>query len=933
MAIDERYQDNLVLKKDAFQNLLTGIKNYPIIDIDYVVEDEVDELHNDTVWPNYTGGMPCIKITYGDARTTKGNVIFKDANKGKIAAAKKEIVRLTSLQTEWERRKNRWIDAFNLNKEIYQSKTAQIEAMANTLNKMDLDRYNFLILAFNTLSYWSRFESNLNWSSYLWLTKNANGDYEIKPSTETITVTYPNIFDYKTWQTKNAKNEKVTIQCRFLSNEDPNYVQTSLIGLLKSIAIHVFNCKVEIVDGVEVITPIDTDYQDKADLYNTFIDFVSYYNQLVFLDGLNIAGIQDAFEEFAANYEDNVDDFRANANLRFGIPLDVLEYFDYTIYNPSYNYTTTVSMVKNKINDVLGTLKNYVANNMTACQDKIKEIDKNLTWLETLTRTENDWNTQLAMISNDDKKKVPTANTGKAAVFYETEYYSIADYNYFIDYWNDEILNAAKNVVGEDGEPHDRTMYGYKYVKVGSNITFDDTYFTNKSPWNVGKNKTAELLEKTDTADKQASGTYRITINGHVYEVPIKGFTETESNQDIFIKTTFNAANGTGNNINFQGNVTGAGNIVTNNGNIFASGGAVGAATYQALRGYYEGIGTNYGSTNTAGFWYDGSNNILRTWDISNDKNLAGFGTHTISLIAKTASGDKGYDDNAAQVGIQNNGGVLEVVGLPNNSGTFHGLKCSNLTTTAAANIGTNLTVGGNTNISGNLSIGSESNPKNLVINGRTLQISHIPNSISDTAHFWRGDATWNNTLTGNFILSSDAGATGNYQPTDANPSNTAGAVFRCSGSGWFGRNLTANKVFNAVFNDYAECRQTIDLEAGRVVVDNDDGSLSCATKRLQPGAQVISDTWGHIMGETDKCKTPLAVAGRVLVYTYQACESYHAGMAVCSAPNGTVDIMTREEIREYPDCIVGIVSEIPQYETWGSDDIKVNGRIWIKVK
>lgn len=55
--------------------------------------------------------------------------------------------------------------------------------------------------------------------------------------------------------------------------------------------------------------------------------------------------------------------------------------------------------------------------------------------------------------------------------------------------------------------------------------------------------------------------------------------------------------------------------------------------------------------------------------------------------------------------------------------------------------------------------------------------------------------------------------------------------------------------------------------------------------------------------------------------------------MAVCSAPNGTVDIMTREEIKEYSDCIIGIVSEIPQYETWGSDNVNVNGRIWIKIK
>ena len=86
-------------------------------------------------------------------------------------------------------------------------------------------------------------------------------------------------------------------------------------------------------------------------------------------------------------------------------------------------------------------------------------------------------------------------------------------------------------------------------------------------------------------------------------------------------------------------------------------------------------------------------------------------------------------------------------------------------------------------------------------------------------------------------------------------------------------------------------------------------------------------------MGADDEHQTPVAVAGRVLVYPYQPRENYHAGMAVCSAPGGTVDIMTREEIRDYPDCIVGIVSEIPQYERWGTDQVEVNGRIWIKVK
>ena len=34
---------------------------------------------------------------------------------------------------------------------------------------------------------------------------------------------------------------------------------------------------------------------------------------------------------------------------------------------------------------------------------------------------------------------------------------------------------------------------------------------------------------------------------------------------------------------------------------------------------------------------------------------------------------------------------------------------------------------------------------------------------------------------------------------------------------------------------------------------------------------------------------------------------------------------MTREEVCMYPDRMIGTVSEIPDYETWGQDNIKVN--------
>lgn len=144
---------------------------------------------------------------------------------------------------------------------------------------------------------------------------------------------------------------------------------------------------------------------------------------------------------------------------------------------------------------------------------------------------------------------------------------------------------------------------------------------------------------------------------------------------------------------------------------------------------------------------------------------------------------------------------------------------------------------------------------------------------------------------------------------------------------------ITGDTVNGAVWNDYAEYRSAESLEPGRCVIEGPNGRLLLSTERLQPGANVISDTFGFSIGETGQCKTPIAVAGRVLAYTFEDRNEYPLGAAVCSGPNGMVSLMSREEIKEYPERIVGTVSEIPEYTVWGSGNIKVNGRIWIKVR
>ena len=142
-------------------------------------------------------------------------------------------------------------------------------------------------------------------------------------------------------------------------------------------------------------------------------------------------------------------------------------------------------------------------------------------------------------------------------------------------------------------------------------------------------------------------------------------------------------------------------------------------------------------------------------------------------------------------------------------------------------------------------------------------------------------------------------------------------------------------RVYGAVWNDYAEYRQSNIQEPGRCIVENGDDTLSLSSSRLQLGAEIVSDTYGFAIGETDDCKTPVATTGRVLAYPYESQEVFrnNIGRPVCSGPNGTVSIMTPEEEQKYPSAIIGTISSVPDYEEWGTGKVKVNGRIWLRIR
>lgn len=149
------------------------------------------------------------------------------------------------------------------------------------------------------------------------------------------------------------------------------------------------------------------------------------------------------------------------------------------------------------------------------------------------------------------------------------------------------------------------------------------------------------------------------------------------------------------------------------------------------------------------------------------------------------------------------------------------------------------------------------------------------------------------------------------------------------------------DSVTGAVWNDYAEYREVNTSDFGRCVYEIGDDTMELTTKRLQKGCSITSDTWGFAQGKTEKAKTPIAVSGRVLAYPYEDIGEFrnHIGDAVCSGPEGTVSIMTDEEVIKYPLAVIGIISAIPDYEEWGGgegsdrDSVKVNGRVWIRIR
>lgn len=811
MAIDNKYQNNLVLTQDAFQDLLTNIKNYPIIDIDYMSENAKDELHTDKdIWETYTDGSPCIRITYGDERNIRGNLTQTERNslynkerelktkKGELQAA---TYRKTVLNAAWEQ-----------NSIIQDEKIKAIETLKNSANAA---------LSTNKTEFLTEVMSLLN--------KGYSTTAPQIDTTSTTIVSYSKV----TWTSNNASNTPVVITTSFLNAT----VETNLKLIVKTI---------------QNSTDYNLTTTEKNVLTNIY-NFIDNFNNLIFYDAKKQYQGSSKPDPNASN--DVWNTYLAD------LPEDVIQYLDFSNIRQDFNFNTNnngvYNITTNNILTIVNKILSVIQTNLKALKIEINNLNSTISNLETVISTK------------------------------ETEI--------------NNIFNTLKTRVTGVGAA--TAIYGYKYVKVGSNITFANNFDSVTTP-------------VTTTAGAQKSGTFRITIDGKKYEVPIKGF-GTTSNQIITLGTTasggitLSAKNGsTLYPIILDGKVQ-ANGVVAPSGDKTIDLGTT-AARWKTI------YGGNLGSSS---------------------KPFEHIYADEIKIGDVTIGGSGGTGDKGKL--LRGDGAWSNQLDGPLTLGTTGGLIVTN-TADAVRYQNTNVTVYNEASTVGEIytanptqltvvegTTGSGSTPQ-YKFNNNDFANQYYTKNTSNTYIMCSAGTSYNGTemLYTQAVIPTDdpAAGKGNTNATVEGSITTLGGIAAR-------KSIKGYKVHGAVFNDYAEYRHTENIQPGRCVIETGNGDLILATERMQLGANIVSDTFGFSIGETSYANTPIAVCGRVLAYPDGPREMFKPGEAVCSGSNGTISRMRREEIRNWPDAIVGYVSEIPQYEKWGADQVNVDGRIWIKVK
>ena len=211
----------------------------------------------------------------------------------------------------------------------------------------------------------------------------------------------------------------------------------------------------------------------------------------------------------------------------------------------------------------------------------------------------------------------------------------------------------------------------------------------------------------------------------------------------------------------------------------------------------------------------------------------------------------------------------------------------------------------------------------------------------NNTVHITAAERTkWNNAAAGDLrALANTWQQKQSYSAAgtvEAGSTSGSGAINVTAGGIWAAGGILGNKVYNAVWNDLADCipvDDDVELEPGRCYCFNGT-NYHKSSKYLADGIIGIhSDTYGMHMGAKQGVKQmDVAVAGFVLAYVDQ---EYPVGTPLTCGPDGMLVKIEREDKIEYPEKIIATYWKKEPEEYWGSETqkVKVNGRKWVKIK